>query len=93
MKHVLKDVVPVWSFIFAIYYGYEDVRQKSKSKEKYKNAKLPSSEVIFTIGEYILCYRMYFPKHMLIRKKLNSFFLLHSQQESESVSLQWLCTY
>jgi len=64
LKHVLKDVVPVWSFIFAIYYGYEDVRQKSKSKEKYKNAKLPSSEVtIFTIGEYILCYRMYFPKH------------------------------
>jgi len=31
LKHVLKDiVVPVRSFIFAIYYGYEDVRQKSK---------------------------------------------------------------
>lgn len=58
MKHVLKDiVVPVRSFIFAIYYGYEDVRQKLKSKRnKYiKNAKLPSSEAtIFTLGRYIV---------------------------------------
>lgn len=57
MKHVLKDiVVPVRSFIFAIYYGYEDVRQKSKRGINIlKNAKLLSSEAtIFTLGRYIV---------------------------------------
>lgn len=80
MKHVLKDiVVPVRSFIFAIYYGYEDVRRKSKSKRtNTKNAKLPFSKaIIFTIGRYIVLSYVYFPRHTLIRKKLNSFFFFY----------------
>lgn len=83
-----KILLYLYDLLYLQYYcGYEDVRQKSK-REKIQKCETPSLEaIIFIIGGYTHCTIVCIFQDICSYVRNLILFLLHSQQESKSVSL------